>query len=224
MKKVIMPGTINNQKMHVEICYEKGRLSITGVVGAMSNGDAKGAAGQCQDGLNDIDTFATGWDREKVKKLLEIWKHWHLNDMRPECEHQRALGWKEKAKEEVIMYRYKLTREAYAIKTQAEKMALTALKNGETFTPTKKQALYASLPYSKTTYTPVLEYYELYETEKKMLGWLKPDEHPNGLLTAKCPVCGYEYGTKWLKEEIPSEVIAWLEELPQASTPCPWGW
>lgn len=29
-----------------------------------------------------------------------------------------------------------------------------------------------------------------------------------GLLSAPCPTCGYKYGTKWLKEELPADVLA----------------
>ena len=43
-----------------------------------------------------------------------------------------------------------------------------------------------------------------------MLGWLKPEEHPEGLLCRPCPVCGYRYGTSWVREEVPQDVIDWL--------------
>lgn len=31
--------------------------------------------------------------RSVPRALVELWDRWHLNDMRAECEHQRALGW-----------------------------------------------------------------------------------------------------------------------------------
>ena len=40
-----------------------------------------------------------------------------------------------------------------------------------------------------------------------MLAWIRPDEHPNGLLTKPCEICGYRYGSSWLVEEIPAEVV-----------------
>lgn len=40
-----------------------------------------------------------------------------------------------------------------------------------------------------------------------MLGWVSPQEHPEGLLGKPCSWCGYKYGTAWLKEEIPQNVI-----------------
>lgn len=42
-----------------------------------------------------------------------------------------------------------------------------------------------------------------------MLIWVRPEEHPEGLLGAPCPHCGYEYGTKWLFEELPEETVKW---------------
>lgn len=40
----------------------------------------------------DADTinYASGWTAERLRELLDIWARWHLNDMRAECEHQRA--------------------------------------------------------------------------------------------------------------------------------------
>jgi class 3 adenylate cyclase len=41
-----------------------------------------------------------------------------------------------------------------------------------------------------------------------MLGWVRPDEHPDGLLTKPCPVCGYGYGTAWKHEQLPADIEA----------------
>ena len=49
-----------------------------------------------------------------------------------------------------------------------------------------------------------------------MLGWLKPEEHPEGLLCRPCPVCGYRYGTSWVREQVPQDVIDWLFFLPES--------
>lgn len=38
-----------------------------------------------------------------------------------------------------------------------------------------------------------------------MLAWVRRDEHPRGLLSFPCPVCGYKYGSAWLTREIPAE-------------------
>lgn len=41
--------------------------------------------------------------------------------------------------------------------------------------------------------------------------WVKPSEHPKGLLTKPCPICGYKYGTAWLMEQLPDEIISEVE-------------
>lgn len=38
--------------------------------------------------------------------------------------------------------------------------------------------------------------------------------HPNGLLTAPCPVCGYKYGTEWQYEPLPNHVLQIIESFP----------
>lgn len=44
-------------------------------------------------------------------------------------------------------------------------------------------------------------------SEKKLSGWVYPTEHPEGVLCKPCPVCGYKYGSAWLREELPQEII-----------------
>lgn len=48
-----------------------------------------------------------------------------------------------------------------------------------------------------------------------MLTWLPVEK--GGLLSAPCPTCGYKYGTKWLKEELPQDVLdkinAWGNDM-----------
>lgn len=55
-----------------------------------------------------------------------------------------------------------------------------------------------------------------------MLTWVRPDEYPEGLMTVPCPTCGYRYGTAWLTEEVPEDVLVWLSELPETDKTYPW--
>lgn len=82
-----------------------GRLSITGVVGPRSNGDAYGSCGQISDTIREAinagefkPNDAQGWTVPDVLSFLDLWDRYHLNDMRPECEHQRAAGWPQMAR------------------------------------------------------------------------------------------------------------------------------
>ena len=112
------------------------------------------------------------------KTIHRLWKQYHLNDMHLECEHQAA-----------------------------------------TFTPTPEQTHMALLKYSLTTPTSTLpenisQYYEpkkpLYRgdtehTERKKRGFLREEEHPDGILCKPCPVCGYKYGTSWNYFPVPRD-------------------
>ena len=166
-KKIINPGTVeiyNGKRVNVfcKIKLENGNLSISGVIGPTSHGDAYGSCGQIDmefahenpehnDRRNaepiqpeDIN-FSEGWDKATWYKFLETWKVWHLNDMRSGCEHQRALGWR----------------------------------------------------------------YEDHDDPKTFRG-------------ENCPVCGYSIGSKWLKDEVPGEILNWLKSLPSTTKQPAW--
>ncbi len=237
MKKIVNPAMCDvygskKSNAFARIEYNDGRLSICGVIGPMSNGNCIGSAGQCYDEI--LEGTPTGeWTSVMLKKFIDIWKRWHLNDMRPTCEHQRELGWEKEASEEVTIYHYRLTTEARKAKEAAEKAALEALRQGVPFTPSEEQVKFATLPSWTETYAEELvsPYYEpqkpLYAgdtgaTEKKTRGWIRYDETPIGILCKPCPVCGYKYGSSWNQEEVPKEVIDWLFSLPDAKTRPAW--
>ena len=176
-----------------------------------------------------------GWTKEMVQKFCDIWDEWHLNDMRPYCQHQKELGWGALAGKKVTFYNYKLRREALDKKNAAKRAAIKALEKGDTFTPDEEQSKYANLPYSITTSTPISgDDAKNYEPKKSLfagddgptsiqrLGWLREDEHPDGILCKPCPVCGYKYGTSWLKEEVPVEIIIDLFGLPDSNVEPAW--
>lgn len=114
--RTLRPGTVptwggGRMSVFVSVKFDGERLSITGVEGPRANGNATGSVGQIAMGYAHRDpadndarertptgpeafNFAAGWDAEAWLSLLDVWKRWHLNDMRAECEHQRELGWK----------------------------------------------------------------------------------------------------------------------------------
>jgi len=116
MKKVcrigLVPCGYRRASCYVKIKYEEGKLSISGVIGPLSSGNALGSCGQID---MDFDhgpasdkhgalslirageiKFAKGWDRDKWYRFLRIWEYWHLNDMKAGCEHQREEKWEER--------------------------------------------------------------------------------------------------------------------------------
>ena len=243
MKKVINPckskvwhttGSEFLANAYVEIVYEDGRLTLHGVVGPKSNGDCYGSAGQCVDSIREGEPTAD-WTKEMLEKLCNIWDEWHLNDMRPYCSHQKELGWREQAIEEITLYHYNLTDEAYMAKESAKKEALKALSDGRIFEPTEEQIFFARLEYGLNIYGELsgelAQYYKPHKklyasdhgfTETKTRGWVRYDETDKGILCKPCPVCGYKYGTSWLKEEVPQEIIDWLFDLPTTKTKPAW--
>jgi hypothetical protein len=159
MKKTLH-FTDGKKTANIEIQYSEGRLSIVGAVfeGQRLRRDEKNliSAGQCLDECKEL----------IPEKLYGVWERWHLNDMRADCEHQRAEGWAERP-----------------------------------IDPTK----------------PTNSYGRHFEGQRmdswNLLGWVSETEHPEGLLSRPCPTCGYKYGTAWLREEVPADVIEYLETL-----------
>lgn len=245
MKKIINPCkckvfTSNNERVFrnafAEINFKEGKLSIHGVVAPLSNGNCLGGAGQCISSFEDVNNqLNDGWTREMLNKFCQIWHEWHLNDMRPYCEHQKELGWDKKAKEKIILYHYKLTKEAEKKRKAAFTASKEALCDGKIFLPTAEQAFYANLKCFYDTYNELrvghelFKYYEPYKscigtpaTEVKTRGWVRYDESKKGILSKPCPVCGYKYGSGWKTEEVPQDVIDWLFNLPEAKIRPAW--
>lgn len=144
-------------------------LSICGVVGhpaALAVGNAD-SCGQNVDEIAAIpaDRLVAGWNAERLARLVEVWRAWHLNG-NAGCEHQRAAGWAERP-----------------------------------IDPNKPTDTYG-------------RHFEGQRSDSwNMLAWVRPDEHPEGLLTRPCEVCGYRYGTEWKFEPLPDDVIAFAREL-----------
>ena len=75
---------------------------------------------------------------------------------------------------------------------------------------------------------PLRAYGKHFEGQKSsswnMLTWVSKSEHPEGLLSEPCPACGYRFGSAWLYEPVPEDVLEWLESLPSAESKCPENW
>ena len=257
--KVVRVGTMaeDNRRasIYCKISYvenEKGgKFSISGVIGPKSNGNAIGSCGQIDmefkhRNASDDDSrhahpiapreidFAEGWDKEKWFDFLDIWKRWHLNDMKANCEHQKGPEWTPK---DVTLYHFELTDETSKAIEKAKSKALQVLKDGMPFTPSRGQVKLTALERTVTYHSDKLpdsiaNYYQLavkkYDwqngpTETKSTSWLYEKDHPEGYLSKACPECGYKYGSSWLKEEIPNSVLEFVEALPTADKNPAWG-
>lgn len=237
--KVYTRGKEIYKNAFVRIEYKNSRLSICGVVAPLGNGNALGGVGQCIDEIkNGIPTDE--WSREMLDKLCDIWEEWHLNDMRPYCSHMKELGWVEQTYEKVKVAKWTLTNEAYNKKAEIEGKALNCLRNGRSFTPTTDEIAYANMKYFITVYNDESlshEYGKLYANayelkekdclgssniEYKTRGWIPYKDNKLGFLGKPCPICGYKYGTSWKSEEVPKDVLKWLENLPKTKVRPAW--
>jgi hypothetical protein len=108
--------------------------------------------------LEEIASYFPG--SHKVRRIVEVWRRWHLNTMKAGCEHQRAAGWDK-----------------------------------------------APIDPEKPTHTYGRHFEGQNQPSWNLLGWVREDEHPDGLMCRACWVCGYKYGTAWLTEELPAEII-----------------
>lgn len=239
MEKVMRIGTLDvghpsgrQADLYIKAEVKDGKLSISGVVGPKRNGDAQGGCGQIDMEFahrnpadNDKRTtspikpddiiFASCWTSDLWLDLLDVWDKWHLNDMQAGCEHQRE---KWDISKELILVKYTLDMEI-------AKQQNAILEQGQAVQLTDKEARILSLPYSvvkSDSVIPDKEYYKEKSRETKTAGWVYPKEHPEGLLTKPCEVCGYKYGTKWLKKELPQSVIDFISSLPDTDKTPAW--
>ncbi len=193
----------------VEITYkpnEDGKMCFSASGSIIDRFGRWQAGGQC------LDTLKEYFDTPLFNEIYRLWNLYHLNEMHPECEHQRALGWREKATEKVTIYHFNQTHEAISEQRKTKERFLNALINGETVKASPRERLILNLNYTIKTHKnnvseELAEFYKLNEkeTEIKTLGWLKESQHPDGLLCKSCPVCGYKYGTSWQYMPIPKE-------------------
>jgi hypothetical protein len=172
----------------------------------------------------------------EVKPLLP----WHLNDMKPGCEHQDALGWG---------YGKTIALAAHAL-TEAQRLTIDG--NAQAQASKKRQDEYLkrwneilsndlaaarAVKAAKGMETPntvtISDIEDLRQAHwfprrpmvKRAQEWLKGQiakEIPvevfdaaiyKDSLMAPCPVCGYEYGSQWLKRELPAEIIKLAETV-----------
>lgn len=174
IKKRLRPGRLTTVAkrgwIKVDVDFDGRRLSIQGEIGGEADGRIILEFKEFDDrGSSSLDEIAPyeGWDPDQIRRLFEVWKRWHLNNMRAGCEHQRAEGW-----------------------------------DSRPIDPSKPLTAYGRHCEGKSAAT------------WNMLTWVKRDEHPDGLLARPCPVCGHKYGSAWLFEEVPEDVLNFLDSLP----------
>ncbi len=191
----------------VKIKDDGKRLSFVGSIGSESFGQIE---------KPEFTGFAAPWNQKDADKLWELWEHWHLNDMRAGCEHQRNNPeWDVRRK--LTIHNYGWTQGYYRLRRLAESGQMDAEAYEEYKVQTQivaRSTLGLHSPkhpgYGAIADALARGLIEEKGTEEKAAGWVDYREHPDGLLSKPCPVCGYGYGTAWLFEAVPNEVIEWL--------------
>lgn len=78
-----IPNAYSREKLHagVKVNYEDGRLSISGGIGTKHQ---LRTCGQCIDEIAEIPSryLIKGFTKSDRDRLVEIWRRWHLNDLR----------------------------------------------------------------------------------------------------------------------------------------------
>jgi hypothetical protein len=206
--------------------YTDGKLSMTGVEDPKRNGDAVGACGQiCMYPTWDQYAPAPGWTAESIARLFEIWDEWHLNDMQAGCVHQRA-NWDALAK--VLVTEYTWSVKYHQMSKRAGNGELTDQEYAD-FAPISQRVLAATIgsktpKYASPEIAVLLDegWIKAGKTEVKTAGWVHPEEHPEGLLMKPCEVCGYEYGSSWLKQDVPESILQELKDFPDTDREPAW--
>lgn len=244
MEKIFRIGTIkidgSASPIFINAKFNDGNLSLTGVIGPMKNGNAKGGCGQIdiefahrneKDNEEKCDlitpeeiTFAPGWNKKKWFDLLDIWKQFHLNDMQAGCEHQRK-NWNTREKLELIKYSW--SHSFYQIRQQAQDGELVAVDYMR-YQIIAKDVLQVTITSPIKWESPLIKkllidgWIEEKKREIKTASWILEKEHPKGLLLKPCEVCGYKYGSSWLKMEVPKNIIDKLFSFPETDTAPAW--
>ena len=238
MNKIINPCTVEGKQAYCRIYTEEKQctlldgsidtitvLHITGVVGPRSNGDCY-TCGQCYGELRR-GVANEGWTADALYKLLDIWQRWHMNDMKPYCEHQRDWD----ANRQVTVYKYKMGAALLKEQNRLKKNVEEKLLAGALVQLKEPQLSLYNKPYFVKYYNNFPPAgYEKYSEETKPVSSLYPmdsdskwgDKHPDGILAKPCPVCGYKWGSSWRAERIPDEVLAWLASLPDSTRKPAW--
>ena len=267
-------GTPRNAA-EIEWELTNGKFTASGTIWNPHKTDIRNG-GQCVDTIADL--FP---DDARALSILQVWKRYHLNDMRAGCEHPRALGWGagyhvsltltdvtpaqresltayETARAEPKRIQWLKEHAAELAESHNKRLDFIRLATAKGPTTAYFEAVAALLlsvaREGKTTRTvthgnigktytlPITGTWKL-EIGKNdrdallnllngraagafpILTFPNADGAPQvgkvykDSLSAPCPECGYFYGSAWLTEEIPADVIEIIQSWTVPATP-----
>ena len=210
-------GFSSRKPVFCQIKFRNKELTIHGVVDPKPNGNAR-CCGQIISDVRQIEKFAPGWNAKMRDTFVEYWEKWHLNDMRPGCIHQMD-NWNIGEKIKLVKLGYGPKYITYSINNRIDvteyvevlpylRLANKILiKDNQGFIDDRVQNLIDR------------KFLRIRGVEVKTRGWVYPKQHPKGLLTKPCEICGYKYGTEWKRIEVPESVLDFLFSLPSTNSP-----
>lgn len=163
----------------------------------------------------DIDYEAASDD---LKRILDIWKEYHLNDMHAECIHQEEAGIRKLASQPLYKVEYTMTHDTIVKQRGVEDFIKKELTQNGTVALSQDQRELYTMKYSIKKFflnadeakENIPEGYKLREVEATLRGHSSLSESEFGLLGKECPVCGYKYGHGWTYRPIPEEILVEL--------------
>lgn len=155
---------------------------------------------------------------DELKRILDIWKEYHLNDMHAECVHQEEAGIHELASQPLYKAEYTMTHDTIMKQRKVEDFIKKELIENGTVTLSQEQRDLYTMKYSIKKFflnaeeaeANIPEGYKLREVETTLREHTSLSESEFGLLGKECPVCGYKYGHGWTYRPIPEEILVEL--------------
>lgn len=186
---------------------DTGSLSISGDAKRPRARDID-QGGQMQTAIRDMPAEDLAISEEHRDALVGLWNAYHLNTLTAGCEHQRAMGW-----HAAHAYTGSPTTDA----GRAYDYALRILDGlSETIPPRPACAVCRGLSgpdapcYSCEGGMATEHAYRLRETKTELRRRLELELRDD--VSRPCPVCGYRYGSAWLKLPVPADVVLFLRD------------
>lgn len=241
MNKVVRVGMAkqgsNLGSIFVKINFADGRLSMTGVIGPLRNGNALGGCGQIDMEFahrnpahndsryikpiqpSDID-FAPNWNAEKWLDLLDVWRKWHMND----CTAGSPAQEQELEKHAGEFPGYPKSHFEWAVETLTKVGPFTVWCYDDLTPEQDAQYWAAALTNKRFKRAPkILATSTKFETRAEADKYAKTiaAERVAEVRGLECDN-GYRYGSAWLKRDIPADVLEFLQSLPDTDVTPAW--
>lgn len=215
-ERTIEIGTMENERdnhVFIDINFDGKRLSIAGDVSSV-NRKFMYECGQINMSLKPEDINpADDWNTIKIAHLFAVWNRWHLNDMRAGCEHQER-NWNKNKELQIPKYTWTIEYNNARNRAADGKMSMAEY---QTFRTMSQKVIDLTINDNRNDEIIKLltdaKMLRVEKIETKIANWVTQNEHPEGILSKPCEICGYKYGSKWNFEQVPEDVLEYLRTV-----------